>query len=132
MSAYYLNIRMLHIACAYASIALFIVRHVLNLRGVAWRKSRALRIMPHVVDSVLLAAGIALMFIINQYPFVDSWLTVKLFALIAYVVLGIMALKPSDPPTGRRGAFLAAAAVFFFILSVAKTHSPLGIFSKFQ
>jgi uncharacterized membrane protein SirB2 len=131
MAAYYLNIRMLHIACAYVSISLFVVRHVLNLRGVAWRKSRALRIMPHVVDSVLLAAAIALMFITNQYPFIDSWLTVKVFALIVYIVVGIFALKPSDVPSSRRGPFLAAVAVFFFILSVARTHSPLGVFSQF-
>jgi uncharacterized membrane protein SirB2 len=129
MSSHYLDIRMLHIACAYASISLFVVRHVLNLFGVGWRRSRALRIMPHIVDSLLLAAGITLMFITHQYPFVNGWLTMKLFALIAYIVLGIIALKPSDRPASRRGAFLAAAAIFFFIISVARTHSPLGIFS---
>jgi len=102
------------------------VRHVLNLRGVAWRNSRALRIMPHVVDSTLLASAIALMFITHQYPFVNSWLTVKLFALVAYIVLGSIALKYGRTPFGRRAAFLTAAAVFAFIISVARSHSPLA------
>jgi uncharacterized membrane protein SirB2 len=131
MSAYYLNIRMLHIACAYASIALFVVRHVLNLRGIPWRRSRALRIMPHVVDTVLLGSAVALMFITHQYPIANGWLTMKVAALIVYIGLGIVALKPADPPSSRRAAFLGAAAVFAFILSVARSKSPLGIFSLF-
>ncbi len=129
MSAYTLELRTLHIACAYVSIGLFVARHVLNLYGIAWRKSRALKIMPHVVDSVLLTSAIALMFAVQQYPFVNSWLTVKVFALIAYVALGSIALKYGRTAMSRRAAFLAAAAVFAFILSVARTHSPLGIFS---
>ncbi len=131
MSAYYLHLRTLHIACAYASITLFVLRHVLNLRGVNWRRSRALRIMPHVVDTVLLASAIALMIVTHQYPIANSWLTVKIVALLAYIGLGMIALKASDRPQSRRAAFLAAAIVFAFILSVARTHSPLGVFAHF-
>lgn len=131
MSAYYLNIKALHMACAYASIVLLVIRHVLNLRGVNWRRSRALRFMPMVVDTVLLAAGISLMFITNQYPFVNSWLTVKILLLVVYIFLGVLALKPTDRPASRRAPFLAAAAVFAFIISVATTHSPYGVLARF-
>ena len=131
MSDYYLKIRALHIACAYASISLFVIRHVLNLRAVNWRRSRALRIMPHVIDTVLLGSAIALMVITNQYPIANGWLSMKVLALVVYIALGIVALKPADPPASRRAAFLGAAAVFAFILSVARSHSPWGIFSQF-
>jgi uncharacterized membrane protein SirB2 len=131
MSAYYLNIKALHVACVYASIILFVIRHVLNLRGVNWRRSRALKFMPMVVDTVLLAAGISLMFITNQYPFVNSWLTVKVILLAVYIFLGILALKPSESPASRRAPFLGAAAVFAFMISVATTHSPLGVLARF-
>jgi uncharacterized membrane protein SirB2 len=131
MSAYYPELRNLHIACAFASIVLFVVRHVLNLRNIDWRKSKALRIMPHVIDTVLLASAISLTLIIEQYPFTNGWLTMKVFALIAYIVLGMQALKASHAQATRRVAFFAAVIVFGFIVTVARTRSPQGIFLQF-
>jgi uncharacterized membrane protein SirB2 len=131
MANYYLQLRSLHIACAVASILLFVLRHVLMLRGVDWRKWLALRVLPHVVDSVLLVSAILLTIIIAQYPFVDSWLTVKVIALIAYIVLGMQALKRERSQAVRRAAFLCAVAIFGFIVTVARTHSPAGIFGQF-
>jgi len=131
MSAYYLQLRSLHIACAVASIGLFVLRHVLSLRNVDWRKSIALRVMPHVVDTVLLLSAILLTLITGQYPFVNSWLTVKVLALIVYIVLGIQALKRDRSQSARRLAFMAAVIVFGFIVTVARTHSPAGIFGQF-
>jgi uncharacterized membrane protein SirB2 len=130
MSAYYLQLRNLHIACAFISIVLFVLRHVLSLRNIDWRKSRALRIMPHVVDSLLLVSAILLTIAIGQYPFVNGWLTVKLIALVAYIFLAMQALKVGRPQASRRAAFFAAVIVFAFIATVARTHSPLGIFSQ--
>jgi uncharacterized membrane protein SirB2 len=125
MSAYYADLKTLHIACAFVSILLFVLRHVLSLRNVDWRKSRALRIMPHVVSAILLTIAI------GQYPFVDSWLTVKLIALVAYIFLGMQAFKTGRSQSARRIAFVAAVVVFGFIVTVARTHSPLGIFVQF-
>jgi uncharacterized membrane protein SirB2 len=131
MADYYLQLRNLHIACAVASIVLFVLRHILMLRGIDWRKSIALRVMPHAVDSVLLVSAILLTIIIGQYPIVDSWLTVKVVALVVYVLLGMQALKRERSQSARRLAFVAAVAVFAFIVTVARTHSPVGIFGQF-
>lgn len=130
-AAYYLELRTLHITCAVISISLFVIRHVLNLWHVGWRNSRALRIMPHVVDTLLLLSAIALMFAIQQYPFANAWLTVKLIALVAYIILGTYALKRGPTQGARRTAFIAAVIVFGFIVTVARTHSPWGIFARF-
>ena len=130
MSGYFAPLRALHVACAVASISLFVLRHVLTLRAVNWRKSVALRVLPHAVDTVLLASAIALTIVIGQYPFVDSWLTVKVFALIVYIALGLAALKPTRSQGVRRMAFFAAVLVFAFIVTVARTHSPFGIFGR--
>ena len=128
----YPQIRTLHISCAYVSISLFLLRHVLNLYNVNWRRWRALRIMPHVVDSVLLVSAILLTITIRQFPFVAGWLTVKVVALVLYIFLGIQALSPRNTQGARRTAFFAAALVFFFIVSVAQSHSPWGIFSRWM
>lgn len=127
MSAYHSLLRNLHITCAIASISLFVLRHILSLYKVDWRRFRALRIMPHAIDSLLLISAVLLSIIVGQYPFVDAWLTVKVIALVAYIVLGMQALKRDRPQGARRIAFIAAVTVFLFIISVARTHSPLGV-----
>jgi uncharacterized membrane protein SirB2 len=124
---YFLEIRSLHIACVFVSLGLFVLRHVLNVRGVDWRRSKALRIMPHVVDTILLLSGFALASIVHEYPFTDTWLTVKLACLVLYVVLGVIALRRGRTFGIRRAAFFGAALVFAFIVTVARTQSPLGI-----
>jgi uncharacterized membrane protein SirB2 len=130
MTSFHLELRTLHIACAYVSIGLFVVRHVLNLRGVEWRKWKALIFMPHVVDTLLLASAVLLAINIHQYPFVDAWLTAKALLLAVYIVLGTIALKRGKTAAVRRAAFLGAAIVFAFILSVARTRSPSGVLSQ--
>ena len=131
MLDFHVQLRALHMTCAYVSVALFVVRHLLNLRNVEWRKWKALVIMPHVVDTLLLVSGILLAINIHQYPFVNAWLTVKVALLVLYIILGTIAIKRGRTPGVRRAAFLGAAVVFAFILSVARTHSPAGVFTQF-
>jgi uncharacterized membrane protein SirB2 len=87
--------------------------------------------MPHAIDSVLLVSAVLLTIIIGQYPFVNGWLTVKVIALVAYILLGMQALKHERSQAVRRVSFLGAVAVFAFIVTVARTHSPSGIFGQF-
>ncbi|HWU84823.1 MAG TPA: SirB2 family protein, partial [Rhodocyclaceae bacterium] len=67
----YLALRHLHISCALLSIALFSLRAGLLLagRGVP----RTLRWLPHVNDTVLLAAAIVLAVWSGQYPLQQPW-----------------------------------------------------------
>lgn len=37
-----------------------------------------LRFLSYTIDTILLTAALMLMTIVAQYPFVDSWLTIKL------------------------------------------------------
>jgi uncharacterized membrane protein SirB2 len=80
---------------------------------------------------VLLTAALMLMTIVQQYPFVDAWLTVKVILLVVYITLGLIAFRSSRSLPERFGAFLSALCVYGFIISVARAHDPLGIFSVF-
>lgn len=126
----YPQLRTLHMTCAYVSVALFVLRHVLNLYQVNWRRWRALKIMPHVIDSVLLLSAILLTIALSQYPFAQSWLTVKVVALVVYILLGMQALNLRNSQGARRLAFMAAVIVFGFIVTVAQSHSPWGILAR--
>ena len=93
----------------------------LNLRWV--------RVVPHLVDTLLLGSAIALAVIGAQYPLAQDWLTAKLIGLLVYILCGMMALRRGKSKTTRGMFFIAALLAFTYIVSVAITRSPLGVFS---
>jgi uncharacterized membrane protein SirB2 len=115
----YLALKHIHITFAVLSGSLFFVRGLLMLRGSALLQGRALRIVPHLIDTLLLASAIGLVMVSGQYPFVQSWLTVKLLALLGYIVLGSIALKRGKSKGSRAIAFVAALLLFAYIVKVA-------------
>ncbi len=115
----------LHIACAIMSFTLFFLRGIWSFKGSPIMRQRWVKIVPHVVDTVLLAAAIALAFGIHQYPFVDSWLTAKVIGLFLYIGLGFAALKYGKTRTIRIVAWLTAQIVFAYIILVAISHNAL-------
>jgi uncharacterized membrane protein SirB2 len=117
-------LRILHVSAATLSLALFALRGAWMLLDSPRLRDRWVRIVPHVVDTVFLLAGIALAVRIQQYPFVHAWLTAKVFALIVYIVLGTVALKRGKTRAIRAAAFVAALAVFAYIVGVARTRNP--------
>ena len=90
-----------------------------------------LRYLTYTVDTVLLTAALMLATLLHQYPFVHAWLTVKVLLLVLYIVLGTLALKRAPTRSGRAWCYAAALAVFLFIVSVARAHSPLGFLGYF-
>ena len=46
-------------------------------------------------------------------------------------MLGSFALKRGRTRGVRAGSFVAAVAVFVFMLSIARLHHPLGVFALF-
>lgn len=126
MDTYYLALRTLHIAAVIVSGALFAIRALaVNLAGARWPMARPARMLAYAVDTLLLVAAILLTTVIRQYPFIDTWLTVKLVLLLVYILLGYVALRGRT--RGRRLVCLAAAlATYGFIVTVARAHDPLG------
>jgi len=122
----------IHIFSALISFTLFFIRGLWVMRGSAMMQQKWVKIVPHINDTILLGTAIALTISIGQYPFVDGWLTAKLLALVAYICLGIEALRLAKTDMGRAAAWLAALAVFLFIVSVAMTKVPFGFLYSFM
>jgi uncharacterized membrane protein SirB2 len=127
MIEYYAEIRSVHVLAVIASIALFTLRGLLMAFDVPWRQHLLLRTLPHVIDTALLASALMLSSVLRQYPFMHGWLTVKLVALVVYIVLGSIALKRGRTKRIRLAAFVAALATVLFIVSVARVRDPLGV-----
>ena len=123
--AYYVA-KSLHVGAVVVSVAGFAARGALMLSGSRLLEARFVRVAPHVVDTVLLASALWLCWIIRQYPFVQGWLTAKVLGLLAYIVLGTIALKRGRTRGVRVAAFVGALAVVGYIVSVALAHDPRG------
>ena len=132
MIEFYPQIRLVHIAAVFCSGGLFLLRGLAIFSGHHWASALArtlpLRILSYTIDTVLLTAALMLMTIVQQYPFVDAWLTVKVLLLLVYIGLGLVAFRLGRTPTERLTAFVMALCVFGYIFSVARAHDPLGIF----
>ena len=94
----YLLVKHLHITCAVLSGSFFLLRGVWML---------------------LESDALTMVFWTAQYPFVQLWLTAKVLALLAYIVLGTIALKRGQTKATRTAALVAALAVFAYIVLVA-------------
>ena len=121
----YLMLKHLHMSFALLSGGLFVLRGVWMLRASAMLQRRWVRIVPHVVDTVLLASAIGLAVWSSQYPFEQGWLTAKVVALVGYIGLGTVALKRGRTPALRTAAFVGALVLFLYIVTVARTKTPL-------
>ena len=88
-------------------------------------QQRWVKIVPHVVDTLLLTSALTLVFWSGQYPFEQPWLTAKVLALIVYIALGTIALKRGKTKFIRSLAWVAALATFTYIVVVAVTKQAL-------
>ena len=127
MIEFYPQIKWIHVAAISASGGLFALRGLAAQFGATWTMVAPLRYLSYTIDTVLLTAALMLSTILHQYPFVHAWLTVKVVLLVVYIVLGSFALKRGHTRSARLGYWLAALAVYGFIISVARAHHPLGI-----
>lgn len=120
----YSLIKSLHLATIALTLALFVLRGTWMMTGSPRLQARWVRIVPHVNDTLLLSSGIALAVLVQQYPLVHGWLTAKFFALIAYILLGTIALKRGKTKAQRVAAWIAALLVFGYMVAVAMAHDP--------
>ena len=120
----YVVIKQIHLAAVAITFMLFVLRGVWMMLDSPWLQRRWVRIVPHVNDTVLLAAGIWLAFFLRQLPGASGWLTAKLVALIPYIALGMVALRGGRTKGQRIAAWVAALVVFGYIIAVALTRNP--------
>lgn len=124
----YPAVKAVHVTCVVVSYALFFARGVWMILDSPMLSRAWVRILPHVNDTLLLTAAIALAWMLQQYPFVEAWLTAKVLGLVAYIGLGMIALKAGRSRPLRIAAWIAAQLVFFYIVAVAVTRNP-AVFS---
>ena len=113
-----------HVAAVIASFALFFLRGLWMMADPGKLDARWVRVVPHVIDTVLLVSAIALAAMTAQYPFVQPWLTAKVLALLVYILLGTVAIRRGRTRRVRIVAWILALAVFGYMVAVARARVP--------
>lgn len=110
-----------HVGFAYISLILLLTRGVLASKMVNWRQYKVLRIAPHIVDTLLLVSGIALLAILLSngiYALNEmQWLIPKIAFLVLYIVFSVKAFKKSQLFSLKN--FILAVVSFMLSMLVA-------------
>lgn len=122
----YLFLKHTHMIAAAATLSGFILRGYWMLIESDKLQHRLVRIAPHVVDTVFLLSGAAMIWILNLNPFTQLWLMAKFTGLIAYILLGTIAIKRGPTKQIRTIALVGAVSVFVYIAGVALSKSALS------
>lgn len=120
----YLILRHLHVTCVVLSGLGFALRGWWMLNDSPRLMARLTRIVPHVVDTLLLGSALVMAWLSGQYPFAQGWLTAKFFGLLIYILCGTMALKRGKTKAQRSLFLVLAITAYAYIVGVALTRSP--------
>jgi len=115
----YLILKHSHVTIAVLSLLGFSLRGYWMLTESAWLQKKPVKILPHIVDTMLLLTALMLAVITGLYPFAVGWVTIKLVLLVAYIVLGTFALKRGKTKQSRTLFFVASLATFAVIFVTA-------------
>jgi len=116
---------MLHISLVSLSLSLFIWRGMYMWGEITIQSHMWKRIIPDMIDTLLLISGIGLAYILGFAPWHDDWLLIKLVGLMVYIFLGFMALRESGVLWLKRMYFMLALLVATYMIAVAHNQSVL-------
>lgn len=115
----YIILKHLHLSCIALSITLFVTRFYWRKQNVSMLQEKWVKILPHMVDTILLGSAIGMAIIASINPFEQHWLAAKILALLAYIVAGTFAIKRAQSANAQNISFVLALACFVYILMVA-------------
>ncbi|MCQ9615961.1 SirB2 family protein [Paenalcaligenes niemegkensis] len=124
----YHALKHLHVTAAALSILFFVVRAYWSVSESAMLQKKFVRITPHIIDTVFLVCGLALAGMLGAAAGAP-WLYTKIALLIAYIAVGVYAIKLGPTPTHRGIAAIVAVLIFIYIVGVALRHNPASWFA---
>ena len=123
------TVKTVHVTFVALSFAGFFIRGIWMLKDSPLLQQKWVRISPQVVDTVLLVSAIILAVQLRMSPMEQSWLMAKIIALLAYIAVGMIALRLGRSKRIRLAAWLLGLVIFLYIVSVALSKSVLGWFA---
>lgn len=110
----YMALKHTHLMLLTLSIGLFVIRFLARQAGAGFVQLKVVKIAPHIIDTLLLLSGFALMFTMGYPLWPINWLSVKLLLVVAYIITGIIAMRANS----KAKRWLAAALAIVWICAI--------------
>ena len=122
----YETLKLLHVSCACISIGGFALRGYWKLSGNRLLDARPVKVLPHLVDTVLLATAVAMLVALRVSPWELPWVLAKIIALLVYIALGMLTLRFARSRGRQFLAYCLALATASYLVSIAFSKNALG------
>ncbi|MDE3009268.1 MAG: SirB2 family protein [Pseudomonadota bacterium] len=117
-----LALKHLHMALAALSLLVYALRGVWMMRQSPIAGRRWVRVLPHVLYTLLIVAGAALATLTGQWG--ALWIWLKLALLAAFIAIGTIAFSPRNslPRARRMSVWGMGLVLFLMVFAVAAYH----------
>ncbi len=125
----YLLFKTLHMTFALLSFSGFLFRSYLMFIDSKLLNHKAVLLVPHIIDGLLLTCGFWMAFMVNFGLFNQPWLTMKVLLLMVYLFFVGQTLSRGRSKKIRTVTFFCGVFTFFYIVGIAINKAPLSWFS---
>ena len=115
-------LKLLHVGLAYLTVLSFVVRALWAFSDSPMRREKWARIVPHVIDTLLLVIGVVMALQLGLSP-VSGWLGAKLAGLLVYIGFGVLTLRATTTAL-RVAGFVGAILAVGYVFAVAFSRDP--------
>jgi len=113
-------LKIFHIFFVLSSFASFNIRMVLAQQKSALLQGKLFKVAPHIIDTVLLLSGIALVFQGNWINRDHGWIISKFIVLLFYIIFGIIAMRCSGSQRWLAFAATISCFAYIFVMAISK------------
>lgn len=118
----YIALKHTHMLLATLSVSLFLLRYLWLECGSSLIEKKWVKVLPHVIDTLLLTSAAALLLYVPWHQ--QAWLWEKLILVICYIGCGFMVMKFAKRASTRSLFFLTASLCVLGIVQLARTKTP--------
>lgn len=125
----YMAFKHLHLTMVAITILLFLIRAVMLLAWPKGLQKKLFKILPHVVDTLLILSAVGLLVAMQMNPLHVGWVLAKIVGLLLYIAFAVYAFKKANSLGEKILGLALAGTALIYIAKVALARSAtLGLF----
>lgn len=113
-------LKSLHVVLIFSSLASYVVRILLLQFKPQALHNKFSRIAPHVINTLLIISGVALILLGGWLDRDFGWIISKFILLLAYIALGVMSMHNTGLKRWAMFAGAMACFVTIFVIAITK------------
>lgn len=121
----YMMFKHLHYLVVSLSAIVLTIQFVAHYFDLAIKDKKWLKIVPHILYTLILLTALGLLGTLKLNPFEHTWVMHKILGFVCYVALGALAYKYARNNGMRMLGYIGAIAWLLITVNIAITKTPL-------